>query len=407
MPVGEVKFENWAGGINNRAPDNRLPEGFVRDLLNLYPVGATLQLRPGADKVYDGTNVRGLFGLGDSIVVVDGSNVLLLGGASPQSLGSVPATGAVCGAELNSELYMCVGGARLIVNPARGLRAWGVDTPADTGSSPGDDPQRTPDQLRKEQGLRKYTLTYTNVDGVESGAPPGERIGASIVVPSPPTGHKVNVYATEPDGSIYYLQGSYASGRTLTLGPTNAGGKMLMDQHVAAPPPGEFMAEVAGVLIVGAGNYVFHTLPMSPHHVDLESGFLQYPEPLGGLVAGVAGLYVSADKCYKIDGVGQADIRQRIVFDYPAIRGSMANTPDGMAVWVTEYGMAAEVSDERGGFVIAEPSKQSFVPAVSSQASSGVVHHNGERLLVANNRKSDESNPLAAAGYFEAEVIRP
>ena len=53
----EIKANDWSKGIHNLSAPNRVPEGFARDMLNLYPAGGRLTLRPGTEEIYAGTAV--------------------------------------------------------------------------------------------------------------------------------------------------------------------------------------------------------------------------------------------------------------------------------------------------------------------------------------------------------------
>ena len=132
-----------------------------------------------------------------------------------------------------------------------------------------------------------------------------------------------------------------------------------------------------------------------------------YPEAVNAMCSGLDGVYVSADKCYKLVGVGTSDVRQQTVLDYPATSKTMLTLPDGRAAWITEYGMAIETPTAQG-ITVTEPNKGTFVVGATEGVSSGQVDHDGNQLFVANVAKRQTGpSPLAAAGFFEAEVERP
>ena len=120
----EIKANNWSKGIHNLSAPNRVPAGFARDMLNLYPAGGRLTLRPGTDEVYSGTEVRGLFSVSGRLICVDGDE--LRDAVSGEALGAVPPRGQVSGAVMNDQLYLSVGPARAIFNATTGLHNWGV-----------------------------------------------------------------------------------------------------------------------------------------------------------------------------------------------------------------------------------------------------------------------------------------
>lgn len=64
---------NWDRGINNMAPDDRLPEGYVRDLLNFDPVAGKLRLRPRASLLAAGSGCKNLTEYRGKLLYTDGS----------------------------------------------------------------------------------------------------------------------------------------------------------------------------------------------------------------------------------------------------------------------------------------------------------------------------------------------
>ena len=62
------KTSGWSKGANNLAQNKRVPEGFVRHALNVdaTPDGI-LTSRVGYERLYAGTNVRGVLALGTKL----------------------------------------------------------------------------------------------------------------------------------------------------------------------------------------------------------------------------------------------------------------------------------------------------------------------------------------------------
>ena len=69
-----VQQAGWPKGINNKANWRDMPDGFVRDAVNLDPLeSGSMALRPGFDKRYAGTSVRGALAVGTHELLADGS----------------------------------------------------------------------------------------------------------------------------------------------------------------------------------------------------------------------------------------------------------------------------------------------------------------------------------------------
>lgn len=66
----------WTRGIDNKSTADRIPEGYVRDMLNFDPVAGKLKLRPQSQVVEPGTNCKSLVQYHGLLAYVDGTNVV-------------------------------------------------------------------------------------------------------------------------------------------------------------------------------------------------------------------------------------------------------------------------------------------------------------------------------------------
>ena len=57
--MGQTRADSWVKGANNIAKPERLPEGFVRELVNLDPAGGgQLEMRAGHARVLEAADMR-------------------------------------------------------------------------------------------------------------------------------------------------------------------------------------------------------------------------------------------------------------------------------------------------------------------------------------------------------------
>lgn len=395
MAVDEAKLENWPGGANNRAPADRLPDGFVRDLVNLHPIGAKLRARPAAEKVVSGTDVRAAHPVSGGLLVVDGTNLMYMDlSYSSQVIGTVPAYGACAFATMDEVTYACVGGSTFRV-VGTDVLSWGYPRPLGVTTS-GDDTIR-----------RKVACTFSDASGLEGGASDPIALGTQVTVPSPPAGCNVNVYASAQDGEELHFQLSSATGGTFPIGATNEEGAVLGTQHVDAPPPAELLAEYQSMVFGASGNVLYHTLPMQPNHTDLMEAFFYYPAPIVALAAGRSGVYVGADKLYLVSMRG-SEARQSVVSEYPPVAGGLYTTERGEVAAMTRKGVHLEQSDQRGGYFMAPLTERNYDITPHSAGSLGEIDYDGEKLLVSSvTDRQQTGTGLSARDFFETEVIRP
>lgn len=395
----EAKASGWSAGINNRARSNRIPEGAVRDMVNLDP-GPTLTARVGYEKVVDGDACRGLAALGNRLVFADGADLKAFDADTNtvQVIGQV-ASGVPLSADVfNDELFVAT--SKETLRYADTLRRWGVPTMVNQ-------PQVVPAGAPVPGVTRLFAATYVNEYGEEGGTvraitvdgAPGYTVTAEV-----PAGYSVNLYISAANGQTLYLQDTLEASGTKTIHPTDDGatlGTMFCDE----PPKGALVSRHNASIAVAAGNTIYFTDPMHPHLVRVMESFVAFASPVTAMVAGNRGLFVSADKMYLLRGGGTDQVTLDKVLDYPAVAGTGTILADGRAAWMTRYGMASE---SEGPNIIDEPSKAAFFAGDYLQGTAGVVQHDGQdRLVVALNGPKPAQGGLAATDYYEAEVIRP
>lgn len=398
--IEEIALNNWAKGINNLAPANRLPEGFVRDLLNLDPVGGNLEMRSGYELVAGGVSVRAVMSLGEKVLYVDGPDLIEFDVLTNTNrvLRSVAGAGPVASCVHNNELFFSTANETLRYN-GREVREWGVPDvavqPYVTITAP-------------KEGRRLYAATFTNAHGEEGGTASAANVPDgvySFVLPSPPPGGTVNLYVSALNGRTLYHQGSYTAGGPVVVNRPVDDTHTLATMHLRRPVPGAHMDSWRGIIALASDNVLQITQPMSPHLTAPMEQFFQYPAPLTMVLAGAGGIYLSADKVYLLTNADTPEPRQGSVTDYPAVAGTGTILPDGRAVWMTRYGMSVESTDSREG--VLEPNRRAFVPEEAGRGASGTVDNNGNEMVVTTLRDGAKPNTLAAQDYFEAEVIRP
>lgn len=396
MPVESQILSPGTRGANNKARPDALPEGYVRDMVNFIPAGNGLSLRPGYEKALAGTNVTGAVPFGDDLLVCDDNVVYRLtpsGGAT--QVGSVADGTPFVGDTMDGVAYIVAGNTTLLFD-GQTLRPWGVPEVTAPPAIPGTDPS----------GPRRLAFTYVDPYGVEGGCVRSYPAGSGLMTPVAPAGYTVNVYATEKDGSVFYLQGTASGNSSFPLTTTNPAGRPLVTMDMRRPPAGSKVVCHGGMVFIASGRYVFHTEPMRPTLVNPVAGSFQFGEKVGDIVAGLGGVYILSDKCRVLTGAGTDELRQAGVFNYGAVPGSAGVARDGRAFWMTRYGLAMEQQGPRGPYV-AQLGEEAFVPRTGQSGYSGSVEVNGEQLVISGVKAPADTNPLAASGYFEAEVERP
>lgn len=401
---------NWAGGIDNLAPDDRVPDGYLRDALNVDPTpGGALQLRTGYERAFNGTAIRGMLSLGRKLLVADGPNLIELDTrrGTTRTLRTIAAAGVFIGAVLNRRLFLQTATEQLVYD-GETVREWGV-----------------PDVLVQPMpqvaaggallpGQYKLAVTFTDDSGLEGGtdAPLSFAVAAgeqvTVTLPAPPAGGWVNLYLSAPNGQSLYLQDSRTTAATVTVAAMRDDTRLLTTAYLRRPPLGHVMCEHAGQLAIAVGNVVWVTAPFKSHLVDMRQGYYQYAATVNALLSdGDLFVSVTGDQCYALNDTHGDEPGQRTVLDVPAVTGTAVQLPDGRGAWMTEYGQAVTAKDNRGTSYMELVNRAHFAPPSANQGAAGVVKHGGNELIVTATRGPQSVNGLAAVDIFTGEVRRP
>lgn len=397
--MSEMKrTDNWAGGINNLAQIDRLPEGQVRDLVNLDPVGGGgLQLRAAQFRIHPCNAVHGAVAYSGGFLVADGPELIQFSFAdnTPRVLASIAGTGGLCGAELNGDTFLCTANDSIRVRDGR-AGPWGLSEihPRVTvvpGSMPA--------------GVYRVAVTAIDEFGSASGAAPMivtlAQPGAIELLWSPPVGAiECQVYASAADGETLYRQASGAMSGFTVSSITDSSDRMTT-ANLVRPPVATQVYAYKGRLVLVVGSTIWITEPYAPHLCSMTCGFVQYGSPVDMVAVTDGGIYVSAgQKTYFLTGVGTDGQSQRAVLEFGAVRGSGMTLPDGRAAWMTRYGQA--FGEASGAASL--PQRPSFAPSLASDASVGIVENNGVQMLVTTMKGTTGPNTLGVGDSFDLEI---
>ena len=391
-----IEQVNWAGGINNLTRGERVPEGCVRDALNVTPTnGGTFALRPGVERLAEGERIRGMLSLGRDLIYADGARLMRLDTATgtESQLATIPPVGVFTGAVLNGELFISTETSCLRYHDGA-VREWGApearfNVAAVGGSLPA--------------GRYQVACVHVNARGEESGvlSPAiidlgGQQSLAISCTPAP--GHRVRVYASVANGQTLYLQGELPSAAQLYSVRDDTA--RLQGMGELPPVPCQFIVQVAGTLACASGKLLWLTQPMRPHVRSALGRFFQFSKPVGLLLKVGQSLFVSADRTYFISGIEGNQPVQREALPYPAITGTGVLLSDGRAAWMTQYGLAVGAEDGS----VALLSKERFAPSCGTFGASGQLDHDGNQIVVTAMRGPREASGLVARDYYEVEI---
>lgn len=394
MPAPSTRTDNWAKGANNIAKPERLPEGFVRELVNLDPTdGGQLELRANYAPVLSAIDMRLAVALPGRVVYVDGGNIGCYSRETDSAavLGSIAPEGVIAGAALDGQVYLC-GVFDSLRTDGQVVKPWAVPAPAfDVEVISGPLPA----------GIYKVAVTAFGLDGEESGCEP--------LIVKLAEGQAVRITSSDPRSLVAYV--SPANGATLYSQGPLIGGAMAITKidDLRAPlttgglvplPACSMLAAHHSVLVGIADRYVVFTSPMYRHLMDPVSGFFQYPEPPSLIASTEGGVYVVADKTYFVTGLDTDTPTQVPVLDLRAVPGSAVALPDKRVAWFTRYGQA--IGNSAGE--VALLNRQTYAPDLAANGAAGVIENNGIPMVVTTMHGVAKPNNLATGDFADLEI---
>lgn len=397
--MGELaKLNDWAGGMNNISQADRLPDGQVRDLLNLDPVvGGELHRRAMETKVIEMTAVHGAVPYLDGFLVADGSSLVRVSCRHNEALliASIPSAGGLCGAELNGDAFVCTATHSLRV---RGdlVGEWGL-------------PEIQP-RVQLAAGAMPpgvYHVAVTGIDafGGESGAFPLlvtlEQEGRiDLQWPIPTGAEECRVYASQANGETLYLQARVSVGAHSLERVVDDSARLTVG-NLVQPPVASSVIAYKGRLLLVCHDVVWITEPFAPGLVNPLTGFVAYSDRVELVLPVDLGVYIAtSSRTYFVTGIGTDQVQQRTLFGHGAVRGSGVVLPDGRATWMTRYGQA--FGDAAGNVQL--PQEKSFAPVIASQAVAGLIEGNGCQMAVVALRGTASPSTLGIQDTFDGEI---
>lgn len=350
----------WAQGINNVAPITDLPDGALREALNVdLTDSGKPRRRKGFTSIYSGSNIRSLKTSGGVTVFAEGGDLKSLGpdNSTDSLLSGLDPDNYLAYAEVNRYLYFSdghdvSGKIKTAISGQPVVEEWPIAFP-DTK------PQVA---ALTYGGLDegRYLVAYTNVgsNGEESGALPSVAVdvpaGGGIAVTDLPTTHRNNLYATKANGERFYyvVQLSAATSSFNVSGSLRA--KELTTMHLEPLPTGSIMFHAFGRMWVAVGNLLHYSEPFNFGSYNPAAHFFYFAEDISIALPVENGIYVCAGSTYFLGGMNPKEMTQDTVYPHDGVPGTgMSVSPkvfnmegkEDVAYWFSDKGPVIGMPD--------------------------------------------------------------
>lgn len=400
----------WPAGMNNIAPDFALPDGSLRNAVNVDVFDSgMLRRRKGYTEAVAGTDCHSLWATdnGDALFV-QGDNLYRLqytsGAWSTTSLGTGYRGRRMWYVNLNGETYFS-NGVKNGIYASGTIRDWGIETPAGvptTATSAGNLPA----------GKYQVTVTFLSSTFEESGSSvsvthtlsaEGGVFLTNIPQPIDSTISYIRVYMTPQNGDVFYKVADLASGSTSYNIANFNPGAPLRTQHLSRFPACTHLEYWNGVIYGADGDIVWHTDPLRYGLYDPSKNFLMHSADVSIIKAVPDGLYIAADKTrfVVVDEAGMPV--QREVLPYGAVSGTDGRMPDSTDVfWFSVEGMVVASTGGQVKNIMAN----SIAVDEYTEGVSMLREQDGVSQIVCSLTGKGDASALTCTDYAEAEIIR-
>lgn len=350
----------WTLGINNVDSDYELPQGALRDAVNVNLTRSGSARRRNGKVLRFAGDVHSLFSDGTTLYGVSASN---LSHFAVQTSGALTVAAGIRSGFVkerpvaylkfpspldHQRVYYSDGILTgMIVNKVH--HPWGV-------TNPSGQPTLTPSAAGgMNAGSYQVAVTFENIFNEESGTGEYARVavaqGGGIILtnipqPADASVNKVRIYVSDANGSRAYLHTILPVGLTsAVIARTLSPGRQVDTQFMLPPPAGDVMELHYGRIYIASGSVLRWTEAIRPGGF-MNVNSLAFPGAITLIVSTNPGLVVAADKTYFMTGTDPRSMTLQERFPYGSFRGSLAvDERRKLKYWLTPKGLCVTTFD--------------------------------------------------------------
>lgn len=419
-----TRIDNWSGGADNRNDRARIIktdggssfcEGVNIDVMACGRIISRSGFEKAVNLVTDGNTAVQIAGHKDHLVVLERQSApTVCGKLIKQSL-----VNGLC-SEISTvahtvRMAACIHNDEMLISMSNGdawrmkdgeVRQWGVpmsyQKPLATRTSSGN----------LEPGIYKYSMTFVNSLGEESGAVIVSQITldaahkgilfSSFSTPIP-EGCKARLYVSPVNSSSMYLQREFTEYSDFQLMNVRANSLALDSKFMRSlPPAADILCSYKGVVLAARDNVVWVSQPMRIHLFDMATGFFQFPVRVTNMIGVEAGVFITTTShTYLLSNPETVETSLREIYDVGAVANSAIRFKEDKVAWLTEYGQA--IGTNEGGLEL--PHKDKYSPVVAQESAVAVIKNDGAEMIVTSMRQPLRRSTMTTSDYFDADVV--
>ena len=312
-----ISLEAFIKGINNVAKETNLPEGFLREALNVdIDKEGVIRRRSGYTQVYSGTNCHSLY-----------KNYFVEAGELKKLNDDYSASVMVSGLDPNRYLSYDDVNDKIIYTNGR-INGF-VDGNTLSVPNPLSQPNLSETTGLLTAGTYSIAICHINFStGEISGTGKSKQITVGdnsgiLLTNIPNNSYGTAIFMSNANGEELFFTASISPGNTsYTVVSTGNSRRVLDTQHMTALPAGQLIQYHDGRLYVADDTTLWFSQPMRLGLCKLQENFFQFKSRITVLLAVENGLFVVADKAYFLTGGVVKDMTLKEVHRSTGIPGT-------------------------------------------------------------------------------------
>lgn len=413
MKGTETSLGPFTRGMNNVSSETELPEGALRDALNVdITRHGQIRMRGGYTKLRSLVNGHSMYSNGVKTLLVNNGFLCVLLDDNDTLVPVAPIAGdSVSYATINGIIYWTDGvNAGAVAQDNTNMDAW---VPAPSGQ-----PTLAAATGAFQPGTYQVAVTFVDAAGMESGADQAAVIelldvGGIHLTDIPQSGDAayVHVYVTAPNGTEPRNHANISMGTTEYTLTAPRMGRALETQFADKMPPGDILCHHYGRLYVASGNTMVYSEALRPGLTRIMDNYMVFPADITIVLSHLSGLYVVADQAYFLPGGDPAKMGRVVAYPFSGVKGtgqivsaSMfgVEAEGGVPYWFSDNGPVLGLT---GGVVLPLTEDAVGVPAYASGATM-FREIDGIRSMLTSLRGPGHSSKYEASASASFEVRR-
>ena len=323
-----INIGPWPLGANTKAKETALPDGALRQAVNvdLDDAGWPERRKGRTERIAGLTNAHSLWSDGERAFFITGGvlkQVFVGDWSTIDIVSGLHSTNHASYDSVNGRVFYSNGVDTGIIEKDGSHSPWGVEDPGQPVVT-----ALSGTGMSMKAGRYQVAMVFVDANRQESGSTlaavidvaEGEVIQLSNI---PQGGAKIRVFVTEPNGTILLQHAEIPLAVSSYMITSTVKGRQLETQFMQKPPAGQIVRHYRGRNYIAIDNVLVHTeAERYGLYRPLDNYFPAFPERITIVEPTLDGLFVVSDQTYYIHGNDPANMTVMVAYDQGGVEGT-------------------------------------------------------------------------------------